>query len=56
MTEDTAPIIRPIIQTVTGMAASDGAGVRLKRVLGQPRSTQPLDGGTGSGRSACADR
>ena len=36
MTEDTAPIIRPIIQTVTGMAASDGAGVRLKRVLGQP--------------------
>ena len=26
-----------------------------RRARGEPRSTQPLDGGTGSGRSACAD-
>ena len=39
------------------------AGLRRRRELptlrrrarGEPRSTQPLDGGTGSGRSACAD-
>ena len=26
-----------------------------RRARGEPRNTQPLDGGTGSGRSACAD-
>ena len=39
------------------------AGLRRRRELptlrrrarGEPRNTQPLDGGTGSGRSACAD-
>lgn len=36
MTEDTANTIRPIAQVVEGMPASDGAGVRLNRVLGQP--------------------
>jgi hypothetical protein len=36
MTNETTDKVRPIIQTVTGMAASDGAGVRLNRVLGQP--------------------
>ena len=35
------------------LLVSDGGASR--RARGEPRSTQPLDGGTGSGRSACAD-
>ena len=45
------------------VVAKDAAGLRRwrelptlrRRARGEPRSTQPLDGGTGSGRSACAD-
>ena len=40
------------------LLVSDGGGelpTLRRRARGEPRSTQPLDGGTGSGRSACAD-
>jgi len=30
------PSIRPVVRTVRGMPASDGAGVRLSRLIGQP--------------------
>ena len=30
--------VRPVLKTVKGMPASDGAGVRLTRILGTPRS------------------
>ena len=30
-------ITRPVVEKVTGLAARDGAGVRLTRVIGQPR-------------------
>ncbi len=32
----TAPTFRPILRVIEGMPASDGAGVRLNRVIGQP--------------------
>jgi redox-sensitive bicupin YhaK (pirin superfamily) len=31
-----AEILRPVLQVVRGMPASDGAGVRLTRIIGQP--------------------
>ena len=40
------------------LLASDGRRelpTLRRRARGEPRNTQPLDGGTGSGRSACAD-
>ncbi len=32
----TQPSLRPIVRVIEGMPASDGAGVRLNRVIGQP--------------------
>ena len=52
-----AAALDPVVAKDALLVSDGGATLPplRRRARGEPRSTQPLDGGTGSGRSACAD-